>query len=212
MASGSADPSSGERLLDRYDFAVLGTVTAIETPGEHDAGYPTTMVTFDVVAVLGHQEAPGTLELSSPDPGWLAGYPFKEGTAYFVPVQAEGPNGEPNYTFVCDPITETPSVEALATELSALAAQAGIPFATPLPDGPIDTTGLDDRDALGDASTAVPTPPSGAFTGASLLVGAMVATMITAGAMSARRRTTGTGPNHASRGGRSRRAGRRAMS
>ncbi|MFP3899274.1 MAG: hypothetical protein ACLFXM_00380 [Acidimicrobiia bacterium] len=129
IAAGDESLSTGDRFLERYDFAVLGTVTHIDTVREGGPDHGATTVTMDVTAVLGRREAPDTLALSSPDPGGLAGYPYRVGTGYFIPVQARGPGGERNYTFLCDPITEVDDVDALADGLAPLAADAGITFA-----------------------------------------------------------------------------------
>jgi hypothetical protein len=59
----------------------------------------------------------------------MAGYPYESGRTYFIPVQAEGPDGQPNYSFTCDPISEVEA--AIATDLAQRASNAGIPFSTP---------------------------------------------------------------------------------
>jgi hypothetical protein len=153
IASGTEDLSTRDRFFDRYDFAVLGTVTGIATVGEGHPDYGVTRVTVDVTAVLGRDTAPAAVELSSPDPGWLAGYPFQVGTGYVIPVQVAGPRGEPNYSFVCDPITATADIGGLADELGVLARAAGIPFSTST--GRTVASGHhDDRDSVGGAAVA----------------------------------------------------------
>lgn len=135
IASGT--DSYGGAFFDHWDFAVVGTVTAIRT--DERQGSPTygaTEVDLRVAGVLGVDQAPASMTLRSPDPGWMSGYPYEVGVAYFVPVVARTPDGVVNSTFLCDPISSLADAEAAATELAGLAAGAGIPFATPGDSGP----------------------------------------------------------------------------
>lgn len=154
IAAGTESLATADRFFDRYDFAVLGTVTHIDTVGEGGPDHGATAVTLEAAAVLGLRTAPARLSLSSPDPGWLAGHPYEAGNGYFIPVRARGPDGEANYTFLCDPITEVDDVSALAGELAPLAADAGI--ALSIPGGePADPRTGDQHDLI-----AEPRPPS----------------------------------------------------
>lgn len=129
VASGTDHPTSEHRFLDRFDFAVVGTVTEIHTVAQGQPDYGKTTVHLDVSAVLGDEPAPQTITITSSDPGWYAGYAYRTGETYFIPVQSAGPRGEPNYSFVCDPITAVDP--ATVAELGRLAADAGIPWSTP---------------------------------------------------------------------------------
>jgi len=151
IASGTENLSTEDEFFDRYDYAVIGTVTEMRTVGVGEPDYGATTVSIDVVAVLGGGTADPTIDISSPDPGWLTGYPYETGNAYFIPVQAEGPAGQPNFSFLCDPIAEVDV--GIATELRQLASDAGIPFSTP--DG--DTSPAPARvDETDDAAIAAP--------------------------------------------------------
>ncbi len=126
IASGTATTAGGEPFFAYYDQAVLGTVVSVEELGERPSPVE---VTMDVVLVLGSDEAPGTMVLSSPDNGLMGGYNFTEGVSYMVPLRSVGPDGRPNYTFVCDPISQVAEVSAVATELEGLATSSDTPFA-----------------------------------------------------------------------------------
>ena len=128
IAAGTERLSGGDRFFDQYDYAVIGTVTEVQTVGA-EPNYGATTVKVDVEGVLGESSAPEQIDISSPDPGWLNGYPYERGTTYFIPVQAEGPEGQPNYSFLCDPISEVDV--GVATELRQLAEGAGVAFSTP---------------------------------------------------------------------------------
>lgn len=131
VAAGTARTAAGAPFFDDFDFAVVGTVLATETvAGSEPGDWPTT-VTVEVAAGLGLEAAPLTMTVSSPDPGF-AGYPYEVGVTYFIPIRAEGPGGEPNYSFLCDPIVEIEPFEI--DGLRALATEAGVPFAEPEPE------------------------------------------------------------------------------
>jgi hypothetical protein len=122
IASGTEVLVPAGAFFDRYAFAVIGTVTAIETvDGDGEPDYGATTITVDVAAVLGEADVPARLTLHADDPGWLNGYPYAVGTAYFVPVDEEGPDGDSNYTSVCDPITPVEDVQSLVAELTSVA-------------------------------------------------------------------------------------------
>src|SRR5690606_21087660 len=113
IASGSGRLSTERAFFDTYDFAIVGTVTGIDTVGEGLPDYGATTVRLDVAAVLGGGPSTPQFDVSSPDPGWMGGYPYEVGLTYFIPVQAVGPGGEPNHSFLCDPISE---VDATITD------------------------------------------------------------------------------------------------
>jgi hypothetical protein len=134
IVSGNPHLVGGSDFFRRFDIAVIGTITEIVTAAEDDPEWPTTTLTLDVAAIVGDAAAaPRSILVSSPDPGWHSGYPYEVGTTYFIPVQAEGPGGEPNYSFFCDPISEVGAEEV--DDLGRVAADAGIAFARPTPPG-----------------------------------------------------------------------------
>jgi hypothetical protein len=193
IASGTERLSTEARFFETHDYAVLGTVTGIETVLE-GPDHGSTTVTVDVTAVLGRTDAPDTVVLSTPDPGWLAGWPYVRGRAYFVPVQDVGPGGEPNFSFLCDPVSEVADPDALADELAPLAEDAGIEFAGHGVDG--DAAGRPSRpsgpagptDPSGaDASSSSPLPAAGPVLGAVTAGGAGLALVAV---RAARRRST----------------------
>ncbi|HEX6237583.1 MAG TPA: hypothetical protein VFZ68_10345 [Acidimicrobiales bacterium] len=151
----------------------------------------------DVTAVLGRDVAPAMIELSMPDPGWLAGYPFEEGTDYFVPVRTEGPGGQPDFSFACDPIAEATAAAPLAAELGTVAAEAGIAFSTTATAGPSearpdDHTASDDDRSGGDGEGDAGVSGTGAASGPSgrdaATVAGLTGATIAAGALHLRRR------------------------
>jgi hypothetical protein len=87
-------------------YAVVGTVTAVDTDASNQ--YGVTEVSVDVDAVFGTPPDPdadlSTVTVTESDPGLMNGYLFERGTRYFIPLQYEGPGGLTNYSFVCDPI------------------------------------------------------------------------------------------------------------
>jgi hypothetical protein len=115
----------GEALFERYDLAVVATVTAIRT---NEAQGGATRTTVDVHAGFNVDRLPPTIDVSSDDPGWMNGYPFERGITYFIPVQHPGPGGQPHYSFVCDPILEVSGPQA-ATDLEAVATENGVEVA-----------------------------------------------------------------------------------
>lgn len=122
----------GAPFFDEYDFAVVATVTGIETdetPGSDT--YGDTTIEADVALVLGDAEATETIQLSADDPGWMAGYAFRVGRSYFVPVDAVSPSGQVNHTFLCTPVTEVDDAEGTADRLAALAEDSGVAHASP---------------------------------------------------------------------------------
>jgi hypothetical protein len=136
IAGGTYRASDGSTFLDSYDFAVVGTVVAIRTDErEGSPTYGSTEIDLDVDGVFGVPVAPARMTLEAGDPGWMVGYPFEPGRSYFVPVLAEGPEGQVNWTFLCDPISEVTDPEALSAELAGLAGGAGLAYGTPAEPG-----------------------------------------------------------------------------
>ena len=107
-------------FFERYDFAISGTVVSIdtdETPGSET--YGDTEVEVAVINAFGVDDIGETLVVSEDDPGWINGYEFQVGSTYFIPLLAEGPQGTPNYSFLCDPISRISESEA--SELAVIA-------------------------------------------------------------------------------------------
>lgn len=106
---------TGTFLWDRYDFAITGTVVSVETNDVPDSpGYLETRVLFDVLHGYNVDSAPTGLVVHESDPGSMMGYYFVVGATYFVPLVDTGPQGETNYSFVCDPIFEVTLDQAAA--------------------------------------------------------------------------------------------------
>lgn len=102
-------------FFESFDFAITGTVTSITTDdAAGSATYGKTEVSFDVLNGYGLETVEESLVVTESDPGWISGYLFEPGRTYFVPLKAFGPQGEPNYSFLCDPITEMTLAEAEA--------------------------------------------------------------------------------------------------
>jgi hypothetical protein len=118
-------PVQGAPLFERFDLAVVGTVTAIQT---NEAAGGATRTTVDVHAGFNVDAVPQTLAVSSSDPGWMNGYAFEHERTYFIPLQHPGPQGEPHYSMVCDPITPLDGPDA-AAELTRVAADNGVTVA-----------------------------------------------------------------------------------
>jgi hypothetical protein len=171
VASGDDDVYPG--FFEDFDFAVVATVTDIET--DETAGSPTygaTTIDADVALILGEPGATDTIALSASDPGWMAGYSFRVGRTYFVPVDAEGPDGQVNYTFLCTPIYEVDDADATADRLAALATDAGVVHARP---GDVAPTTVVDDTAEDDASSS---PLIALATGVAVLLGASAIAVI----------------------------------
>lgn len=116
-----------------YDMAVVGTVRRITTDESEDsATYGRTLVEVELDGlfydgVFGATPTDVWL-VTSPDPGWLHGYGFVEGRSYFIPLLLTGPLGEPNYSFVCDPITEVADPASTAAELARIAIEIDLGY------------------------------------------------------------------------------------
>ena len=157
----------GEPMFEQYDYAVTATVTdidTVETEGAPD--YGATTITVDVHHGYAIDEIASTLEISAGDPGWMTGYPFEVGSTYFVPLQAETPDGAENFAFVCSPILEltTDDVETVAesapddlmvTEPVDIDTDAdGTPTDSDIDVAPIMATDTDDGRSMGPATFA----------------------------------------------------------
>jgi hypothetical protein len=133
IASGTEE-LAGEGQLgtfwERYDDAVIGTVTGIRTDErEGSPTYGATEVDVRVAGVLGRDTAPANTTVRALDPGWMAGYPFELGVSYFIPVVAHAQGGIANFSHACDPVTVLDDPVAWTAALGELADGAGIAFA-----------------------------------------------------------------------------------
>ena len=144
---------SGTFLWDRYDFAITGTVVSVERITPDSPGYLKTRVLFDVIHGYEVDSVPTELVVHEPDHGAMAGYYFVVGTTYFVPLAETGPQGEANYSFVCDPILELTVDEATALPtftaagVNVVSPSAGSPLtltssSAPTPASPVPTSAL----------------------------------------------------------------------
>lgn len=116
-------------FFDLYDYAITGTVASITTDEERGSTtYGATEVQFDVINGFGVDEVGETVVVHQSDPGWMNGFGFVPGATYFVPLVHRGPNGERDYSFVCDPISSISP--AGAVDLAGTAA-ASVPVASP---------------------------------------------------------------------------------
>ena len=130
IASGTEELASGQPFLAQYDYAVIGTVTGIRTDErEGSPTYGATEIDVRVDGVLGTESAPTSTTLRAVDPGWMAGYPFELGVAYFIPVVARSEDGTVNFTHGCDPVSVLDDPVAWTAALGELADGAGIAFA-----------------------------------------------------------------------------------
>lgn len=81
----------GSRFSDLYDVAVVGEVRGIVTNEDGKSeNYGQTRSTVDVRASFGSESLSETITVTSPDPGWLSGYPFEKGRMYFIPLRLKG--------------------------------------------------------------------------------------------------------------------------
>ena len=108
-------------FFDLYDYAVTGTVVEIvtdETQGS--ATYGATEVHVEVINGFGIDQIGEQVVVHQSDPGWMSGFAFERGSTYFIPLVHVGPNGEPDYSFVCDPISRiSPDGARQLTEITA---------------------------------------------------------------------------------------------
>ncbi len=110
-----------------YDMAFVAVVQSDTTAKERQT------VGVELVGVYGQGSAPPTTTLTFGMPGVAGGSidSFRVGTAYFIPVVATGPGGEPNYTSACDPISIVDDPDTTAVDLAVISEAAGIEFSLP---------------------------------------------------------------------------------
>lgn len=125
--TGSDERSMGGGFFDRYDGAVLARVSAVRTVTHEPGG---TRITLDVFGLIGASNVGSTMVLTADDDGAMNGYRFTRGASYFIPIQAEGPQGQPNYSFICDPIGSIDGVDEADALLNA-ARDEGLTIALP---------------------------------------------------------------------------------
>jgi len=147
-------------FFESYDFAITGTVASIATDeAAGSATYGRTEVAFDVLNGYGLETVQASVVVTESDPGWNGGYFFELGQTYFVPLKTVGPQGEPNYSFLCDPIAQMTLAEAeglprFASEVLTVAAPVGELTAGSTPIVPAESA----------APTTVPAPPDSSAT------------------------------------------------
>ena len=126
--TGTDDRSMGGTFFDQYDGAILGTVSSVRTVAQVPAGG--TRITVDLFGAIGMPAVGSTMVLTADDEGGMNGFPFTPGSSYFIPIQDTGPQGQVNYSFVCDPIGEIAGADE-AEALLAAARDEGHPVALP---------------------------------------------------------------------------------
>lgn len=194
ILAGTEQLATGDSFFERYDLAVTGTVTAIDT--DDAPGSPTygdTLVSVDVLNAFGVTDIARSIVIFQDDPGWMSGYPFEQGNGYFIPLLVNGPNGEANYSFLCDPITPTNPSAAQVLPAQAI---GSIPVAYPELVDDVDATtppspSTSGVDTVGDTAVAAPSrsetaPPessSGSESGSADWVLAAVVLLTSAGAV-----------------------------
>lgn len=156
LLRGTAPRLEGESLFDRYDLVVVGTVTSVDTRRSLRAPGGRTQTRLDVAAGFGVTEIGDAFVVASDDPGQLNGYGYQRGRTYFIPIKAEGPQGQRNYSFACDPIVRLDG-QANVQHLIRVAHRNDIPVAVP-DDGPATAVGV-----------ASPSPDGGSATGPVLI-------------------------------------------
>lgn len=118
VAEGTDHLSVDATFQEHYDGAIFGTVLSMRT--ENDGSQPDygrTEVVLDVTGTFGPQvDSPAVI--IQDDPGWLNGYPFEDGTHYFIPYVE---NEKGRYSHLCDPIAEIDATDV--PELVELAEQ-----------------------------------------------------------------------------------------
>ena len=102
--TGSDEFSMGGKFFEHFDGVVLGEVVSVTVdPGMAPGGVK---IRVDTYGAIGASSVPATVTVSADDDGKLNGYAFNEGASYFIPLQNKGPQGQTNYSFLCDPIAE----------------------------------------------------------------------------------------------------------
>lgn len=93
-------------FFDLYDYAITGTVIEVVTDEDAESDtYGATEVHVDVINGFGVEQIGESVVVHQSDPGWMNGFAFDRGATYFIPLVHAGPNGERDYSFVCDPIS-----------------------------------------------------------------------------------------------------------
>lgn len=126
---GKGDLAMGGKFFEQYDAVVLGEITTIKTQARPmPAG--ATKIGVEVYGAIGTSAIGKKMVLTADDEGAMNGFPFQRGAFYFVPIKDTGPQGQVNYTFVCDPIGELAG-PGEADELLAAARSNGQTVALP---------------------------------------------------------------------------------
>lgn len=129
VLDGTARLSTNEPFFDRYAYAVIGTVHAIETDDDGATqSYGRTSVWLEVEAAFNADSVPQVLEVTSPDPGWHQGYPFEVATTYFIPIGHRSPQRTTD-SFLCDPISPVTNPDWEVARLARVADNSGVPVA-----------------------------------------------------------------------------------
>ena len=126
--TGDGDLAMGGAFFDQYDGAILGKVSAVRTVKQAPVG--AARINVDVYGAIGTQAVGSSIVLTADDEGGMNGFPFAQGASYFIPIKDKGPQGQVNYTFVCDPIGEIAGRDE-ADALLAAARSEGHPVALP---------------------------------------------------------------------------------
>ena len=126
--TGGGERGMGGKFFEHYDGAVLGKVATIKSNPQMVPGG--TKITVEVAGAIGAATIGERMVVSADDEGAMNGFPFVHGTWYFIPIQNQGPQGQVNYSFLCDPIGELKGPEAAAALLD-LARREGLTVAVP---------------------------------------------------------------------------------
>ena len=110
-----------------YDAAVVARVESETTSQNLQSAV------VELFGVYGDTSAPAMATVTFGGPGVAAGSidSFEVGTAYFIPIVALGPDGEPNYTTSCDPIRVVDDPDTTSVDLAVVAEGAGVEFSLP---------------------------------------------------------------------------------
>lgn len=121
-----------ESPRNSYDLAVVGRVLAITTDMSEGESHGRTYVEMSLVGVYGMSGVDGRgFVVTTPDPGWMSGYPFEEGADYFVPLVLSDSGGEA-HVGACDLVHRVTDVDATAQELASVADESGLAYTFPI--------------------------------------------------------------------------------
>lgn len=174
-----------DRLFDAYDYALVGTVTAVHPHSVRSTApgtYPQAQdVDVDVIGAFNRASTPARVTLQMRDRGEMLGYPFDVGQKYFIAVK----NDEVGLCSPTQPLTRVDADAGRAVDALRAAALVG-GAAVALPSG---TTTVP-------AGPATPTPrpagvPSTALVGGVSAAAAAGLLAAIVGVRSRRRRGTG---------------------